>query len=323
MKEFELIKHYFAEQGLTRRDVILGIGDDCAIVQPAERQHIAVTTDTLVAGVHFPMQTSARAIGHKVVAVSLSDLAAMGAEPTWISLAITLPSIDEAWAKDFCQGVFELCEFYNVQLIGGDTTQGPLSVTVTAQGMVPAGKHITRTGAKPGDWLYVTEEVGDAALALQHILGKVEIEERFQADIIKKLDYPRPRALAGQALREYATSAIDISDGVLADLKHICDGSNVGANIVLDDLPISTILHDTLGQEAGVELALNGGDDYELLFTVSQDNKVGMETALANVGVTVTCIGQINTSNKITTTLNNKPVLIDKQGFEHFSGNND
>ncbi|WP_440875573.1 thiamine-phosphate kinase [Thalassotalea sp. PLHSN55] len=322
MKEFDLIKHYFAQQGLNRKDVVLGIGDDCALVQAAERQHIAVTTDTLVAGVHFPVETSAHAIGHKVVAVSLSDLAAVGAEPAWISLAITLPSIDEAWAKEFCRGVFELCEFYNVQLIGGDTTQGPMSVTVTAQGIVPFGKHISRTGAKAGDWLYVTGEIGDAALALQHVFGNIKLAQPFVENSLKKLNYPKPRALAGQALREYATSAIDISDGLLSDLEHICQGSKVGANIVLDDLPISTAMFETLGQEAAVEMALNGGDDYELLFTVSQDNKVGMETALANVGVTVTCIGQLNPSEKITTTLNSKPVLIDKKGFEHFSENN-
>jgi len=137
MKEFELIKKYFTEQAVNRKDVNLGIGDDCAIVVPSERQNIAITTDTLVAGVHFPHGTSAKAIGHKAIAVNLSDLAAMGAEPSWISLAITLPSIDETWVGEFCAGVFELCEFYNVQLIGGDTTQGPLSITVTAQGLIP------------------------------------------------------------------------------------------------------------------------------------------------------------------------------------------
>jgi thiamine-monophosphate kinase len=318
MKEFDLIKQYFANQGLTRKDVILGIGDDCAILQAGERQHIAVTTDTLVEGVHFPANTSAKSIGHKVVAVSLSDLAAVGAEPSWISLAITLPKIEESWVKEFCEGVFDLCEFYNVQLVGGDTTQGPLSVTVTAQGLTPAGKHLSRSGAKAGDWLYVTGEIGDAALALQYILGNIQNELDGQKLVQHKLDFPKPRVLAGQALRDLATSAIDISDGLLSDLEHICDRSGVGATINLEDLPISTILYDTLGTDAAAELALNGGDDYELLFTVSQDNRVGMETALAHTGVTVTCIGQINGSDKITTLREGKTVEMSSQGYQHF-----
>jgi thiamine-monophosphate kinase len=319
MKEFELIRRYFTEQVVKRKDVYLGIGDDCALVTPSERQHIAVTTDTLVAGVHFPLDTSPRAIGHKSIAVNLSDLAAMGAEPSWVSLAITLPEIDENWIDEFCTGVFELCEFYNVQLIGGDTTQGPLSITVTAQGQIPFEKHISRSGAKAGDWLYVTGEIGGAALALQHILGNVKVAPKHQDEILKRLDYPKARVLAGQALREYATSAIDLSDGLVADLQHICEASGVGANIVLDDLPISEALSDTLGLESAYDLALKGGDDYELLFSVAEDNKVGMETALANTGNKVTCIGQLNGSDKITTTLNNKAVNIKVQNFEHFT----
>lgn len=319
MKEFELIKKYFTEQAVSRKDVLLGIGDDCALLAPAERQNIAVTTDTLVAGVHFPQETAPRAIGHKAIAVNLSDLAAMGAEPSWVSIAITLPEIDEEWVGEFCAGVFELCEFYNVQLVGGDTTQGPLSITVTAQGLIPANKHISRSGAKAGDWLYVTGEIGDAALALQHYYGKVELSKEALELANQRLNYPKPRVLAGQTLREYASSAIDLSDGLLSDLEHISKSSNVGVNIVLEDLPISNVLYDTLGQQSAIELALQGGDDYELLFTVSADNKVGMETALANVGVTVTCIGQLNATDKITTTLNSQVTQINAQGFEHFS----
>jgi len=319
MKEFELIKHFFTKQSVNRKDVVLGIGDDCAVISPIENQNIVVTTDTLVAGVHFPFDTSPRAIGHKAVAVNLSDLAAMGAKPSWLSLAITLPDIDETWLTEFCQGVFDLCEFYNVQLIGGDTTQGPLSITITAQGLTPEDGYLSRSGAKSGDWLYVTGELGDAALALQHITGRVDIDANFVDAIKEKLDYPKPRVLAGQAIREYASSAIDLSDGLIADLGHICQASNVGANIVLDDLPISDIMLETLGKTVAIDTALTGGDDYELLFTVAEDNKVGMETALINTGVAITCIGQLNGSAKITTTIDNKPVSINAQGFEHFS----
>ena len=321
MKEFELIKQYFTEQAIKRKDVLLGIGDDCAIVTSTEKQNIAITTDTLVAGVHFPHNTSPRAIGHKAIAVNLSDLAAVGAEPSWVSVAITLPSIDEEWVEEFCTGLFELCEYYNVQLIGGDTTQGPLSITITAQGTVPANQHIARTGAKAGDWLYVTGEIGDAALALTHVLGDTKLDDSVFNQVKDRLNFPMPRVLAGQTLRNYATSAIDLSDGLLADLAHICRASKVGANIVLENLPLSNALIDTLGQEKAIETALKGGDDYELLFTVPEDNKVGMETALANSGVNVTCIGQLNPSEKITTTLNSKPTTINVSGFEHFSKN--
>ena len=212
MKEFEVIKSYFTEQTVKRKDVLIGVGDDCAIVTPSEKQNIAVATDTLVAGVHFPVNTSPRAIGHKAIAVNLSDLAAIGAEPSWVSVAITLPSIDEEWIDEFCTGLFELCEFYNVQVIGGDTTQGPLSITVTAQGLVPVGQEMLRTGAKSGDWVYVTGEVGDAALALTHILGTNVLDNHIFTKVRKRLDFPTPRVLAGQALRNYASSAIDLSD---------------------------------------------------------------------------------------------------------------
>lgn len=319
MKEFELIKHFFTKQKVKRKDVELGIGDDCAVLAPIENQNIVVTTDTLVAGVHFPFETSPRAIGHKAVAVNLSDIAAMGAKPSWLSLALTLPDVDEAWLNEFCEGVFELCEFYNVELIGGDTTQGPLSITITAQGLTPEGSYLSRSGAKAGDWLYVTGELGDAALALQQITGKVDIEPQFTNIIRNKLDYPKPRVLAGQTLREYASAAIDLSDGLIADLGHICQASNVGANVVLDALPLSTIMRDSLLSEDAIALALSGGDDYELLFTVSEDNKVGMETAMSHAGTPVTCIGQLNASQTITTTLNNKPIPINTAGFEHFT----
>ncbi|WP_286233190.1 thiamine-phosphate kinase [Thalassotalea sediminis] len=319
MKEFELIKTYFAEQIVTRRDVVVGIGDDCAIITPSEKQNIAITTDTLISGVHFPENTDAKAIGHKAIAVNLSDLAAMGAEPSWVSVAISLPSVDEDWVGDFCEGMFELCEFYNVQLIGGDTTQGPLSITVTAQGVVPPNKHLARSGAKAGDWIYVTGELGDAALALKHYYGDITINGEVLKTAMARLNQPKPKVLAGKALREYASAAIDISDGLLADLTHICKASGVGANIVLEDLPMSDALSSAVDMEQAIELALTGGDDYELLFTVSEDNKVGMETTLADMGTKVTCIGQLNGNAKITTTLNSKPAQISSYGFEHFS----
>lgn len=320
MKEFNLIKTFFTDQKVKREDVILGIGDDCALVQPSERQHIAITTDTLVAGVHFPLDTSPRAIGHKSIAVNFSDLAAMGAEPSWISLAITLPEIDETWLSEFSEGIFSLCEQYNVQLIGGDTTQGPLSITITAQGLIPHNQHLSRSGAQPGDLLYVTGELGDAALALQHILNKISLSDDIQNQVQKSLDYPEPQILAGSVLRQYASSAIDISDGLLADVTHICQASNVGVNIELSKLPLSSEMRNAVTLEESSLLALNGGDDYELLFTVNKSHIKEMESALQLIGCKVSCIGQINSSAKITTTLKGTVVEIDANGFQHFSG---
>jgi thiamine-monophosphate kinase len=317
MKEFDVIKRYFSEQITKRKDVLLGIGDDCAILKVNGSQNIAVTTDTLVSGVHFPEDTSAKAIGHKSIAVSLSDLAAMGAEPAWVSLALTMPSVDEAWIKYFCDGVFELCEYTNVQLIGGDTTQGPLSITVTAQGFVPDNKYITRSGAKPGDWIYVSADIGDPGLALMHLQNKISLKPEYVEKVQRKLEYPKPRILLGQALRDYASSAIDVSDGLLADLNHICRESNVGANIILDHIPLSDELKESLGDMA-IEFAINAGDDYELIFTVSETNKVAMETAVGQTSNKITCIGQINHTNKLTTTINETPVKINTKGFEHF-----
>ncbi|MGJ8691918.1 MAG: thiamine-phosphate kinase [Thalassotalea sp.] len=317
MKEFDLIKRYFSEQITKRKDVILGIGDDCAILKNHSSQNIAITTDTLVCGVHFPESTAAKAIGHKAVAVNLSDLAAMGAEPAWVSLALTMPTVDEQWLKEFSEGFFELCEYSNVQLVGGDTTQGPLSITVTAHGFTPADKHITRSGAKPGDWIYVSADIGDPALALMHLQGQLTLPAEVLAKVQRKLDYPKPRILLGQALRDYASAAIDISDGLLADLSHICQKSNVGANIILDEIPLSNEMKAALGEKA-IEVALTGGDDYEILFTVSETNKVAMETAVAQTGNKITCIGQVNHTNKLTTTMNETPIQINKKGFVHF-----
>jgi thiamine-monophosphate kinase len=244
----------------------------------------------------------------------------MGAEPTWISLAITLPEIDQAWLTQFSAGIFSLCELHNVHLIGGDTTQGPLSITITAQGLVPYNQHLSRSGAKPGDLLYVTGELGDAALALQHIQHKIILSAEQQTKVQQRLDYPNPRVLAGTVLREYASSAIDISDGLLADVSHICQMSNVGVNIELNDLPLSNTMRNAVTSIEASLLALNGGDDYELLFTVNENNQNDMERALALIGCKVTCIGRINASKNITTTSKGCAVKIDTNGFEHFSG---
>jgi thiamine-monophosphate kinase len=320
MKEFELINRFFTGRGITRRDVDIGIGDDCALVTVPEGCQLAVTTDTLVEGVHFFSDISPKALGHRVLAVNLSDLAAMGAEPAWISIGLTLPNVDETWMEQFTQGMHDIAEYYNVQLIGGDTTQGPLTITVCAKGIVPKGKALTRSGAKVGDWLFVTGDLGDAALAIEARTQGWELSGDDRRYVQKKFDYPAPQVAAGQVLRGLANSAIDISDGLLADLSHILTHSGVGATIHADKVPLSNALKNLPDEEVRLMLAMAYGDDYQLLFTVSDSNRVAVERRLAEYGVTPTCIGQINANaGDISLLYKDKPWPFPATGFEHFS----
>ncbi len=320
MKEFELINRFFTGRGITRRDVDLGIGDDCALVTIPEGCQLAVTTDTLVEGVHFFSDISPKALGHRILAVNLSDLAAMGAEPAWISIGLTLPNVDETWLEQFTEGMHDIAEYYNVQLIGGDTTQGPLTITVCAKGIVPKGKALTRSGAKVGDWLYVTGELGDAALAIEARKQGWELNDEDRSYVQKKFDYPAPQVAAGQVLRGLANSAIDISDGLLADLNHILTHSGVGATIHADKVPLSTALKNLPDEEVRLMLAMAYGDDYQLLFTVPDSNRVAVEKRLAEYGVTPTCIGQINANaGDVSLLYKDKPWPFPATGFEHFS----
>lgn len=319
VKEFALIKEFFQSRSHQRRDVELGIGDDCAITNVPEGQSLVVTTDTLVDGVHFPKETDARAIAHKAVAVNLSDLAAMGAEPAWISLSLSLPEASESWLNEFSQGVQELLEYYSVQLIGGDTVQGPLSVTITAHGFIPKGQALTRSRAKPGDWVYVTGTLGDAGLGLDLIQGKQAVPMKHQNTVVNRLNYPAPRVLAGTVLRRIANSCIDISDGLISDLRHILYASQCGATLHLDKLPLSEAMQDSVDGEQAIKYALSAGDDYELLFSVAEEQKSNLELALATSNVPATCIGQINgVAEKLELKLNDEAYSFPHQGFEHF-----
>ncbi|OIN13771.1 thiamine-phosphate kinase [Oceanisphaera psychrotolerans] len=292
MNEFEIIKHYFTVPG-HRKDVLMGPGDDCALLQVPPHSQLAVSTDTLVSGVHFFADMAPMALGHKALAVNLSDLAAMGADPCWVSLALTLPEIDESWIKGFCAGFFELAEYYNVALVGGDMTRGPLSITVTVHGTLPEGKGLRRNGARVGDGIYVTGTLGDAALGLQQIQGKVTVPEQYRDFVRTKFEFPHPRILAGQALRDIASSALDLSDGLAGDLAHVARASGVRAQLELERLPLSAAMLDSVSREQGWELALTGGDDYELCFTVPEIHRGQLETALAHCGVKFTRVGRM------------------------------
>lgn len=321
MKEFSLIDTYFKSAESKRKDVLIGIGDDCAITQIPPGQALATTTDTLVSGVHFLADAPARAIAQKAIAVNLSDLAAMGAEPAWISLSLTLPAIDEAWLAEFSRGIKESTDYYSIELIGGDTVQGPLAITITAQGFVAPGQALTRSGAKPGDFLYVTGTLGDAALGLELLLNNLELPNpEHSGFLLKRLYYPTPRVFAGTSLRRVANACIDISDGLVADLKHILRASQCGATLQLNKLPLSEAMVQSVDIADAYRYALSGGDDYELLFTVSEEQKNSVDRALACCNVPVTCIGQLNgMSGKVDLRLHNQSYDFIDTGYEHFA----
>lgn len=271
LHEFDVITRYFSQTFPDRADVIFGIGDDAALCIPPKGMQLAIAIDTLIAGVHFPQTTAPKDIGYKALAVNLSDMAAMGATPAWMTLALTCPpDTTENWLADFSSGLRELAEDYQVSLIGGDTTTGPLTITIQVTGFVPAQLALYRHGAQPGDGIYVTGTLGDAGLGLASIQQQFSLPALAQHQVESRLNRPTPRLQAGQALRGIANSAIDVSDGLVADLGHILAASQVGASIYLDQLPLSTVLREQLSLESAWQLALSAGDDYELCFTVPQ-----------------------------------------------------
>lgn len=319
MGEFELITSYFAKAGSPRTDVHCGVGDDGAVLQVRDGYDLVVTTDTMVVGTHFFADVDPRALGHKLVAVNVSDLAAMGAEPSWLSLALTLPVIEPDWLSAFAAGLHETAEYFNCQLVGGDTTKGPLSLTMIAKGQVPRGKAIKRSGAKVGDYIYVTGTLGDAALGLRLVQGVQQISKKHQAHILQRFHYPTARVALGQALRSVASSAMDISDGLAGDIYHILQRSAVGAYIDVQKLPLSQALKDSCDSAQAMQLALSGGEDYELLFTVPETKRGALDVLLSPYGVPVTCIGRITgQTGKLELKAGEQAFTYQHKGFEHF-----
>ena len=319
ISEFSLIHQYFKSRRLSRDDVDVGIGDDAAVTHIPQGMQLVSAMDTLVSGVHFPVDTPACAIGHKSLAVNLSDIAAMGAEPAWATLALTMPEADESWLKEFCDGFFQLAESCNVQLIGGDTTQGPLTITVHVSGFVPEGKAILRSGAKVGDLIYVSGTLGDAALALNWLANNDREESPPNINVcIQKLDLPVPRLSLGTGLRDIATAAIDVSDGLVADLAHVLDASGVGAVLFQEKIPVSSS-ETVVDSPDSLQRALYGGDDYEICFTAAETDRDIIENLSMQLKLSVTEIGVVEQQKNIR--LSNKNVCIDlsPHGYEHFS----
>ncbi|PVZ87359.1 thiamine-phosphate kinase [Serratia sp. S1B] len=319
--EFDLIARYFNRPETVRRDVQLGIGDDCALLTVAEKQLLAISTDTLVSGIHFLADIDPADLGYKALAVNLSDLAAMGADPAWLSLALTLPNVDEAWLKAFSDSLFEQLNYYGMQLIGGDTTRGPLSMTLTINGLVPAGRALTRSGARIGDWIYVTGTLGDSAAGLAVLQQRLQVSNPEARNyLLKRHLRPMPRVLQGKALRDLASSAIDISDGLISDLKHVLNASRCGARIELDELPMSQAMTQHAEVDQALRWALTGGEDYELCFTVPEINRGALEVALSHLGADYTCIGQIvSPADGVKFYRGHKEIELPWHGYDHFS----
>ncbi len=327
MKEFSIIERFFTAQSQPRQDVIIGVGDDCAITTVPTNQALATTTDTLVAGTHFLPDTRASDVAHKALAVNLSDLAAVGAVPAWISLALSLQEIDEDWLDEFSDTLARLCEYYGINLIGGDTTKGPLSITITAQGFVPPESVATRSGANRGDLIYVTGTLGDAGAGLDTLLGKLDCyaaeglshqaQASAEAFLQARHHRPTPRLLAGTALRRTISSCIDISDGLLGDIRHIMKASQCGALINVDALPISTHLANVVSAKQAIDYALASGDDYELCFTLPEENVSELETLLNSSGVNFTCVGQMVGGAELTLMYQDSPYKTDSEAYEH------
>lgn len=321
--EFDLITRYFKQLDThsIASGVVVGIGDDCAILDVPDGYQLAVTTDSLVAGVHFFEDVCPYRLGYKALAVNLSDLAAIGADPKWVSLAITLPKVEEHWLSEFSRGFFELAAKHNVCLIGGDTTKGPLSITVSAKGIVPRNKALLRSGAQVGDLICVSGVLGDGALGLDCKIGSQIVNE--PRHFVDALELTEPRNQLGACLTAFASSCIDISDGLVQDLQHILNASQCSADIDIEKLPLSIAMQQeitaqTISVEQAYRYALTGGDDYELLFTISPESYAAFCTQHNEQNIVA--IGTISDNQETQVKLHQAGKLLDLKlaGWDHF-----
>lgn len=316
LTEFDLIQRFFTR---STPNAVLGVGDDAALVQVNEHMELAISTDMLVSGTHFFADTDPFLLGHKALAVNLSDMAAMGAQPRWTILALSLPEASEVWLEKFSAGFFSLANEHHVSLIGGDTTQGPLNICVTILGEVPRGKALRRSNAKAGDDIWVSGKLGDAALALAHLQEQVQLTDTEFLSCVPSLHQPTPRVSLGLALRNIAHSTIDISDGLLADLGHILKASHVGAEIFFSALPISSAMQSMHDKKLIQQFALAGGDDYELCFTAPKTQRTKIEKLSLRMNLPLTPIGHITeASGCVVHAQNGQPIYLEKSGYDHF-----
>jgi thiamine-monophosphate kinase len=319
MSEFDLIRRYFTRP---TPNTNLGVGDDAALMTITPGMELAVSTDMLVGGTHFYLDTDPRQLGHKTLAVNLSDLAAMGAQPRWATLSLALPQAHDDWLQAFSEGFFALAEAHGVELIGGDTTRGPLNLSVTIMGEVPQGQALRRNGAQVGDDIWVSGVLGEAALGLAHLQDRVSLPDGARQSCLAALQQPQPRVALGLALRGIAHSAIDISDGLLADLKHILDSSDVAAELRYDRLPKPAYFATTQAEVDVLEqdCVLGGGDDYELCFTAPLARREEIMALAGPLHVLLTRIGQIVSGQGCKLrAVDGSVIKIAKEGYDHFA----
>lgn len=318
--EFDLIKQHFTHA--TPR-TLLGVGDDAALIKPSRGQVLAVAADMLVGGRHFFMDADPESVGHKALAVNLSDMAAMGAVPRWATLGIALPKADARWVAAMSKGFMKLARRHGVDLIGGDTTRGPLNLCVQIIGEVPAHQALRRDGAKPGDDIWVSGTLGDAALAVAAETKRIKLNPAELKQALQRLDWPVPRVALGKALRGIARSAIDVSDGLVADLGHVCERSKVAAVVAIERLPVSTLMKRYLDSSAAQTALLGGGDDYELCFTAAPAKRTAVERSAAKARTKVTRIGRVirapaGVCSVAVVDRDGLPLALQWKGFDHF-----
>ena len=314
--EFELIERHFTRRGAARADLLLGVGDDAALAAPPPGTELVLALDTLVENSHFPAGMDARFVGHRVLAVNLSDFAAMGADPAWALLGLTLPTVDEHWLAGFAAGLDTLARRTGVALAGGDTTRGPLTATIALAGTVPSGQALRRDGANPGDDLWISGTPGDAAAGLAILQGRLQGQGRARDALLHRFQLPEARVALGVALRGVATACIDVSDGLAGDLAKLCAASGVGADIESRELPLSAGLCSVAGPEARLRYALGGGDDYELLFTAPPSERTRL--AALEAGAVLRRIGAISEDAGVRVD-GSPPERETGHGFDHFA----
>jgi thiamine-monophosphate kinase len=317
--EFELIRRYFLKSA-DNSGVILGVGDDAALLSLPKDTELVAAVDTIVAGRHFPDGTDARSIGHRALAVNLSDMAAMGATPAWATLALTLPSVDAAWLERFSAGLFDLANAHGVALVGGDTTRGPLTVSVQILGHVPRGAALRRSGAREGDVLAVTGTLGDAGAGLAYFSAPPPTGARAAVEaLIHRFEYPTPRVQFGLTARGIATAAMDLSDGLVGDLPKLAQASGLAGHVAIERLPLSDALLAAADLRQARNWALGEGDDYELLLAVPPARYGALEAAAARLNLRLTAVGELRSGSGVTWSLNGKDFAPESSGFDHFA----
>jgi thiamine-monophosphate kinase len=311
--EFEIIERYFKKK---MKQTALGIGDDAAIINVQKNHQLVISSDMLIETIHFLKNTNPSHLGWKSLAVNLSDIAAMGAKPKWATLSISLPKINHVWLKKFSEGFFKCANQFGIDLVGGDTTKGPLSISITIMGEIKKNQSLLRSGAKINDDIWVTGQLGLASMGLASLQGKLKLAPSLKVKCIKALEMPTPKVSLGYHLSRYTNSCIDISDGLIQDLNHILKASKVGATLLLNDIPCEKFIHTS----KQYQFVLNGGDDYELLFTAPKKNRSYIKKIAKKTNTVVNIIGAITYKKDLKiVNAQGKSLTFDLMGFDHFA----